>query len=201
MSALEDPRWLALPARRRDELLEKYRNVNVEVDDWYSTVYEDFKEKCSALGIYVNRMYFTGFACQGDGASFTGHVEDWSLLLPAVKYEKYMPSPGDWTMNILVRGSYCHSGTMYFDVDLYLDVNPYDVGEDPLQHDAWALGRPTAQEIDQLKETIHKFLRGLADGLYKDLEEEYDYQTSDEQVVNFLLDYDGITLEEPADAI
>lgn len=54
MTSLEDPRWLALSEERRDALLEKHRNTNVEHVEWWDSVYEQFVESCTEKGIEVD---------------------------------------------------------------------------------------------------------------------------------------------------
>ena len=50
MTALEDPRWLALSEERRDALLEKHRDANV-FDEWWDSAYGMFVEDCAEKGI------------------------------------------------------------------------------------------------------------------------------------------------------
>lgn len=91
MTALEDPRWLALSKERRDALLEKHRNTNIKHVEWWDGVYEQFVESCTEKGIRVDThdvqtvggktiakpsVYFSGFWSQGDGACFEGRVDD-----------------------------------------------------------------------------------------------------------------------------
>ena len=197
MSALEDPRWTALSKRRRDELLDGWRNIEVDGDDWYKDIYVQFKEKCSALGIDVNCINFSGFSCQGDGACFTGSVDDWPKLLAATGNMRFDQFRQDWSMLIRSVGRYCHSGTMLLSSVMHLGDNPFDPDEDILQHDAWNLGYPFDADVDVLEDDLLKFFRDLADQLYKDLEAEYDHLTSDETVVSFILDYDEGRLVEP----
>ena len=66
--------WGALSTRRKDQLLEANRDVNVQFD-WWTSTYESFVEDCRAIGIEVDpeRIHFSGFWSQGDGACFEGH--------------------------------------------------------------------------------------------------------------------------------
>ncbi len=52
------------------DLIDKYRDVLVGHGDWYESVYEHFKEMMSVIGIRVDKVYFSGFWSQGDGACF-----------------------------------------------------------------------------------------------------------------------------------
>lgn len=53
-----------------DNVLEKNRDINIDYDGWYESIYEDFKEDMSLKGIEVSKIYFSGFYSQGDGAIF-----------------------------------------------------------------------------------------------------------------------------------
>lgn len=198
MTALEDPRWTALPKRRRDELLNKYRDIEVD-DCWFEYIYEQFKEKCLGLGIDVDTIHFSGFWSQGDGACFTGSVGDWPKLLAATGNMRFNQFREDWSMLIRSVDYYCHSGTMRLSSVMNLQGNPFDPNEDVLQHDAWDLACPSYADVDVLEDDLLKFFRGLADQLYKDLEAEWDHLTSDENVASFLLEYEGIQLQEQED--
>ena len=57
---------------QRTSLLEKYRYINVEFDKWWDCVESDFKEDMLLVGIDVDRIFFSGFSSQGDGACFVG---------------------------------------------------------------------------------------------------------------------------------
>lgn len=146
--------------------------------EWYEAVYEDFLKVCSILGISIHRnnnsnnIYFSGFASQGDGACFEG---TYHYAKGAVKnIQTYAPTDKSLqaiarslqavqrrnfyrlSANIVHRGRYCHEGTM--------DITIYDC--------------PNADDEEALTET----LRDLARWLYKQLESEYDYLSSDEAV-------------------
>lgn len=205
MTSLEDSRWLALSAERRDALLEKHRNTNVEWWEWWDSVYEQFVESCTEKGIEVDThtietmsgkqaqrhsIYFSGFWSQGDGACFDGRVNDWPKFLVAcgrtdlvTMYEKL-----DCSLVLSWRhgGHYYHSGCTSFESDLYIE-NPFDEEDDVLQHATWDTITENGDVFVRLEDDFIKYVRGLMDKLYKDLEEEHDYLTSDEVVVEYIL--------------
>ena len=206
MTALEDPRWLALSPARRKALLEKHRNTTVDNIDWWDGVYEGLVEDCKAQGICTFRtaIYFSGFWSQGDGACFAGHVQDWPKFLTAFgrpelaalyqKFDEHLTL--SWTQD---DGRYCHENCTSFSSDLYIS-NPYDEETEPLQHDAWPMAYKNGAIFEDLEEDFIEFVRGRMRDLYHDLEEEYDYLTSDEAVVEYLLEYsDELLVEETED--
>ena len=217
MTALEDPRWLALSKERRDALLEKHRNTNVEHVEWYDSVYEQFIENCAEKGIRVAThdvrtvggktfaqpsIYFSGFWSQGDGACFEGWVDDWPKFFAAAGcpeltdlYEKLTdPLSLSWTHS----GHYYHSDCTSFSSELWAS-NPYDPDDDVLQYAAWSTIMKDGAVFDEKENDLIEFVRGLMDELYKDLEEEHDYLTDDERVVEHILDHCEDELVEDED--
>lgn len=206
MTALEDPRWLALSKERRDALLEKHCDANV-FDEWWDSVYEMFVEDCAEKGIEVDThtirtvgdkqaqchsIYFSGFWSQGDGACFDGHVSDWPKFLASCGradlvplYEKLDPA---LVLNWSHSGHYYHSGCASFRSGLYVS-NPFDEDDDILQYATWDAITESGGIFNALEDDFIKYVRGLMDGLYKSLEEEHDYLTSDERVVEYILDH------------
>ena len=203
MTALSDPRWTSLSHARRDKLLEEYRDVNVD-HDWWEHIYEMFTEDCADLGVHVDEMYFRGFWSQGDGACFDGFVLNWPLFLDhvGVKDQPLLlqmaasdgPWPG-WNFRSKHNGHYYHENSCGFDFEMD-DVNVIDEMTDPLRHAAFQVvidGIVWEDLYQQFRSAFQDLMRKL----YKNLEEEYDYQTDDEQVVDWMLE--NLSDEELAD--
>lgn len=189
--ATNDPRWLALSPDRRNELLEQYRYRDVCNYEWWDCVEEQFKEQCLEVGVRVEKMYFSGFSSQGDGACFEGAVADWTKYLAVLKHPEWVEFSGDWSARCSSSGHYSHSGTMRLSSEFPLDrTNPYDEDEAPLQFSAWEVKNPnvpTETQLLDLEDEILDDLKSRADQLYKDLEAEHDYLTDDDTVVERLL--------------
>ena len=122
---------------------------------------------------YEPTIYYSGFCYQGDGACFEGTYSYKSGALKAVT--EYAPQ--DHELHRIVKalqdvqrknfyqltakckhsGHYCHSGCMSVDVE-----------------------RADEKELTQAaEETVKDCLRDFADWIYKQLEDEYDYVTSE----------------------
>lgn len=204
MTALEDPRWLALSEERRDALLEKHRDANV-FDEWWDSVYEMFAEDCAEKGVEVDThtirtvggkqaqrhsIYFSGFWSQGDGACFGGRVNDWPKFLVACGRADLVPMYEKLDHTLVL--SWCHSGRYYhsgctdFGSDLYTE-NPFDEEDDVLQYATWDTITEGGNIFDALEDDFIKYVRSLMDDLYKQLEEEHDYLTSDEAIAEYIL--------------
>ena len=192
------PRIVETTVFRLDELSEGAREQarawyreTAPGDDWHECVFEDFETICAILGVRLNTrsvrlfgggtrqkpcIWFSGFASQGDGASFEGayrfatgapkairaHAPQDSELhriadaLQAIQRRNFYQLRAD----ISQRGRGCHEYCMSIAVERDSPNN---------QH-------MTADAEDAVVE----LLRDLARWLYRQLEREYEYQTSNE---------------------
>ena len=161
--------------------------------DWHEWVYEDFQTVCDLLGVTLRtshvplmgggtretpRVYFRGFHQQGDGASFEGvyrYAQGTSAAIRAhaprdaelhaiadaladVQRPNFYQLVGD----IRQSGHYCHAYTMSIEVER---------------------DSPAWQDMtDGAEAAVIRAMRDLARWLYRQLEIEYDYLTSDESV-------------------
>ena len=158
--------------------------------DWYDAVYEDFRRIADILGIRIKSrtvrlmgggvrqepcIWFTGFWSQGDGAAFEGHYS--YRKGTAAEIRTYAPKDVElhriadalhqaqrrnfYQLQADVRhhGNYYHAFTMDIDV-----TRESPVGQD-MTEDAESI--------------VTDLLRDLARWLYRQLEQEYDYLSSD----------------------
>lgn len=161
--------------------------------EWYEFIYDDFEAICGILGVDLTTrsvrlmgggtrqkpcIYFQGFWSQGDGACFEGIYRYKSGA--AAKICDYAPKDtelhgvADALQDIQKRNFYqiharaVHRGHYYH--EYCMDV---DVERDSPVYQALTSG---ADEI------VTTALRDLARWLYRSLQREYEYQTSDEAV-------------------
>lgn len=192
------PRIVEIPVFRLDELSdgakEKARAWHRETsacDDWHECVFDDFEAVCAMLGVRLKTrsvrlfgggtrqkpcIWFSGFASQGDGACFEG---SYSFAKDAPKKVRaYAPQDGELRRiadalqaiqrrnfyqlraDVSQRGRTCHEYSMSIAVER---DSPTD---QPMTADA--------------EDAVIELLRDLARWLYRRLEREYEYQTSDE---------------------
>ena len=162
-------------------------------DEWYDFVYEDFATICGILGVTLAtcpvklmgggtrdmpQIFFTGFANQGDGASFSGHYRHASGGAKAIR--AHAPKDTELhriaevlqaaqkrnffqlTAEIRQQGRYCHEYSMAIEVER---------------------NSPTGQSMtDDAEDAVTEALRDLARWLYCQLRSEYEHQTSDAAV-------------------
>ena len=166
-----------------EKVIEKHRNINVSFD-WWDFIYEDFKEHNDEY-FGIDKIYFSGFWSQGDGAMF--EYSDISNRLRDIFIDRLDLSPmrkGWLRNNVCVsgkgvqRGLYCHekscSHSIYWEVDngdLYWD-------------------RPLYQWIESFANDFENFIEelyvNLCADLYSTLEKEYTHLTSDESILESL---------------
>lgn len=185
-------KWEQLSKSAKDELLDKHRNYNVD-HSWWDFTYDDFREQMDGIGISVDRMQFSGFWSQGDGASFDGRVRDWHKLLASLGKTKELEfiaahkDDYDFTLCWKNTGRYSHENCLSFSPDLSID-NPFDEEEDPLKYFAWEAAYGTAGLLDSIEDELCEFVRDKCRELYKELEAEYEHLTSDDSVIDVITD-------------
>ncbi|PKP99096.1 MAG: antitoxin of toxin-antitoxin stability system [Alphaproteobacteria bacterium HGW-Alphaproteobacteria-13] len=159
-------------------------------DDWYDFVFSDFEAICDILGIALRtnpvslvggstrddpQIFFTGFSSQGDGACFAGSYAYRPGSSKAIR--AYAPQDAklhriadalrdiqrqhSYRLSADIRhsGRYCHEYSM----DITVERDGLDCSE-------------------ATEEAIIEPLRDLARWLYRRLESEYDYLTSEPAV-------------------
>jgi hypothetical protein len=181
----------------RDKARNWYRETAF-YDDWYDCIYEDFETICGILGIHLKTrpvrlfgggtrakpcIYFRGFWSQGDGACFEAQYA----------YEKDTPrkirahAPQDTELHAIadalqatqrrnfyqLRADIAHRGRYSHEYCMAISVERES---------------PTSQAMTaDAEEAVITTLRNLARWLYRQLECEYEYQTSDAVVDEAIL--------------
>lgn len=142
-------------------------------------VIDDAKECFKLLGIRVDRVFYSGFWSQGDGACFEGafyasdfqpgkleeHApKDEELHRIAKQFQELVSQLPHSSFQVKHHGHYSHSHCTEFDIDLGLDED-----EDVL---------PVTFDEEDIKELA----RDCMDWIYSQLQKEFEYQNADEQV-------------------
>lgn len=186
---------LKSPPKYSDKLIDKYRNVYVDHNDWADNATDCFKSRMEALGIHVDNVYWRGFWSQGDGAMFEGEVHDWGKYLSHLGYTDPILidcAEQFWTYKWTHSGHYYHEYSVSYEDGVYRPDNPYtDTWDDAASDEDKFRGAVWDAAMDQqdllaLTEKIQEDLRDHMRDLYNQLEEEYDSLTSDEIVIEWL---------------
>ena len=178
---------------QRTSLIEKHRYINVEHNNWWDCVESDFIEDMKAVGIYVDRIYFSGFWSQGDGACFVGsldnaltylnhhHVDQFPML------RKLVEMGGSVWATSEHRGRYYHSSSVSINAEceaFWQCANPKsELQEAVIQR--W--DGMVDKEIVDFEAALAEQWRTYMNDLYTKLEEEHDYLTSDDGVWDTLV--------------
>lgn len=159
---------------------EWYKETGLDYE-WWDSVYDDAKTILGAIGFSGVDICFTGFSCQGDGASFTGNyglAAGWrgalreycpleSEVFAVAESLDALQAKHDGRLTATVvrdrygYSRYCHPGTMA--------ATLYDEGGDSEV--------PEADEAEFLE-----LARKLARWVYRNLEAEWDHLNGDESV-------------------
>jgi hypothetical protein len=157
--------------------IEGLYEINVDFEDWSECILDDAREIGKLIGINIKNIYFSGFWSQGDGACFEGYYKYKIGGLKALK--EYAPldkelhriakglqdlqRPHFYRLSATIKqsGHYYHEGCTLIDAGYEVDWDTSD-----------ALG-----------ELLRDFMRWI----YKQLQDEYDYQTERTQIEDTIL--------------
>lgn len=159
----------------KDKAREWYREGAFDYE-WWDCTYEDAKECGRLIGIEINKIYFSGFSCQGDGACFEGsyqyakgadkairdHAPQDSRLHGIADDLQTIQRVNFYGLEARVkqRGHYSH--------EMCTEIDVFDKNGDSA----------SADTEEAIKDVLRDFMRWI----YRQLETEYEYLDSDEQV-------------------
>ena len=197
-----------------------YQSLDYE---WWDGVYECAKADGYELGFDIGRIFFSGFCSQGDGASWSGHIdivgwlrahcedsiglEAWVQLVREHFIEKHIPVGAN-------GHHYCHSGTM--SVGFWEGVFGTGLDEDEalLREDSIFQGmhyqdllslilhdpNMPYKNMGELADAAEQSAKDYADDIYKQLEKEWDYLCSEAVMIEHF-DCNEIYFDEEGDVI
>ena len=174
---------------QRTALLEKYRYINVEYYTWWDCVEENFRQDMKEIGIQVDKLYFSGFCSQGDGACFVGSMSDGALKYLDHHHKDQFPM----IRELIEAGggvyAYCkHDGRYYHEycTSFWTDSDRFvGILECPTEFQeqiAEQWDELLSKEMSDFEQAITDQWRVYMREAYASLEEEYDYLTSDDAV-------------------
>ena len=166
-----------------DKVLENHRHINVE-HDWWDFNYEDFVEYNNDC-FHIDRIYFSGFWSQGDGAMFEYSSVNDKLRDMFIDTLDLTPMRKSWLRNNIAvsgnskqRGNYYHSNSCTHNI--YWEVDNGDL------HYTTTLYQWMQSYEGEFEDFVIEYYKDLCDNLYRGLEETYNYLTSDQQVLETL---------------
>jgi hypothetical protein len=166
-----------LSEEAKKHAIEKLCDINTDYE-WYDCTIDDFKDRAREKGFDVDKTYFSGFWSQGDGAMFEGSV-DFHVWKPTNIHPLVIKCIDNGLISlswsVKHRGHYYHSKCRYIDFD-YGNV-PYT-----WKSNYGATGR-IIDEMTKIEAQLEEDFTELCADLYRSLEEEYEYQTSEEAII------------------
>jgi hypothetical protein len=189
----------------QDKARNWYRQTAIE-DDWYHFVYEDFAIICGILGVHLKTrsvrlfgggtrakscIYFSGFSSQGDGACFEAHYAYEKDALRKIRAH----APQDVELHAIADALQAAQRRNFY--QLRADITHRGrYNHEYCMAISLERGSPTSQDMtDGTEDAVIEALRDLARWLYRQLEREYEYQTSD-TIVDESIIANGYTFTE-----
>lgn len=180
----------------KQKALTTYRDLNVNFD-WWDDEFEDFIELCSYIGIAVikDKIKFRGFYSQGDGSGFSAKVDilklitaienqTWKDYAPMQEFPFTAPGIDRRVLPLLAKDILPNEPQIISRAQQYgvvVDLGIYVINEDGREHDN------VFEELDKLEEWLRAIAESLNRYLYKSLENQYEFLTSDTAIKESIL--------------
>jgi hypothetical protein len=188
--------------------------------DWYDCTYDDFTHICTRLGIDTDAtgkgpdISFSGFYSQGDGASFGGRMDLTEVAGCGAKMREHAPNDTDLheiADRLEVAVGVLMSTTVLLGVDLDYPrmtitnrerSHTHIVDCNILEYNSFEADIEAAmiEQVDMLIEEVEAVVESLASWLCRALQTEYEYQTSEQMLIDQDENYDAdgkIIYEQP----
>ncbi|WP_290308555.1 hypothetical protein [Mucilaginibacter flavus] len=180
----------------KEKALTTYRDLNVNFD-WWDDEFEDFMELCSYMGIAAikDKIKFRGFYSQGDGCSFSALVnipqlvtsianQSWKDYAPLQEFVFIVPQIDRRVMALVAKGLLPGEPQIIGRTRQYgvvTDLGISEVIKDGKSHDN------IFEELDKLEEWLRSIAEILNRHLYRSLEKQYEFLTSDTAIKESIL--------------
>lgn len=213
----ETPLWLFANHPNQQACLDKNRDYEVELGDWYNFCLQEMHDRWMDIGLDVptDKMFFSGFWSQGDGACFDACTIDWEKFWPQLtgkyyflaRFKQHLPQPElhhsgryshEYSVSISLDDPYSYAETEVVDAAIrqrFPRMPDYTMSVYRDHPDIWDLLTARYQdrfayELSQLETELQGLLRDKMRELYAYLEEDYDSLTSDEFLREKFMDDD-----------
>lgn len=172
----------------QETAFEKNRYINVGFNDWYDLQYLDFDGVCESIGIEIplNGIAFSGFHSQGDGSTFECKMDleqfldgiinkPWKVFAHDVELD-FTPCPCDRRVLALLR-----KGSIGYRHYTEIPTRGYYINLKS-EYDYSGSFTNIENELSKLDDWITRGLECLNKHLYESLQNEYEYQISNEAI-------------------
>lgn len=174
----------------KEKALNYFRESACDDSYWYESIYEDCATIFDILGITSQRpvklmngetrykpdISFSGFWSQGDGASFEGSYYFKAGCSKAIRAH----APQDSELHAIADGLTAIARRYFYSLSASLDRRSSHYShENTISIDVESERREVTPEDS---DSVAELMRDLMRWIYKQLESEYEYQTSDEAI-------------------
>ena len=139
--------------------------------DWWKYVYEDAKKCASILGIEIDKIYSSGFSSPGDGACFDGNYayrKGWKKALKDYVNVPEIERIGQALQDLQKRYFYAVECSISCD-DRYMRTRADFHWDDPTP--------------ENIQDDFSQLFTDFASWIYRQFESEYDWLSSEEQLI------------------
>ena len=170
-----------LSEKVQEKVIEKKYDINLH-HEWWESVYEMYMQ--DETGFDIDKIYFSGFASQGDGAMFEGspNKDILNFITPNYRNEAYQK---DWSKviklikngHINIYGSFTHQGN-YYHSKSYSDNLDAE-----MTNDWYGKNYSNIEDIlEDILEEIREYYEDVCNKIYHSLEQEHEYYSSREAI-------------------
>lgn len=175
-----------------------YRECSAHDPDFAEFVFEDAANVAELMGLDIRQrrvklmngdyrhepsIYYSGFSSQGDGACFEGSYRYKAGALKAVKAY----APLDTRLHGIARDLQLAQKPVFYTGTASTSHSGHYYHSGCMQVSADVDSRFSGKLACEFEEAVKEALRDFADWIYSQLENEYNYQNSDEQVDESIL--------------
>jgi len=184
-----------LDEKAKQIALAAYFELNTDYG-WWDYTYDDFITICGCLGVTVDKksMAFEGFYSQGDGSGFNAEVDSsrllnsiknrgWRGYAPKLDFDFTLPTIDKRVLRLVTNGKIDTNPKIIKRQNSYAVV--VDLGVYPAEQGARDHSH-TYGELDELEKWFNGIAQTLNRFLFKQLQQEYEYQTSDEALAEVI---------------
>lgn len=167
----------------QEKVIEKKYDINLH-HDWWESIYEMYMQ--DETGFDIDKIYFSGFSSQGDGAMFVGSPNEdiLNFITPNYRNEAYQK---DWSKviklikndHINIYGSFTHGSGHYYHSKSYSD----NLDAEMTNNDWYGKNYSNIEDIlEDILEEIREYYEDVCNKIYRSLEQEYEYYSSREAI-------------------
>lgn len=163
-------------AELKDKIIKKHQDINVDFE-WYDGILYGWKQKLTEIGFMNPEINFSGFWSQGDGASFTCDYID---IKKMAEYSKEFTQREVNVLYALWNYGYIEakiSRNTHHYYHKYTITNEFYDGAMPVRY------KHLQKLVDELRTYIDSIILYLCDDIYQELEDNYDYLTSEAAIL------------------